>query len=1124
MIVRVEAAFFKVNPCKRYSVSVDMITCPDCSKQNAIGSNYCSNCGAKLNRQCAHCGNHLSAGALFCTRCGASAKTALEHQPANWKQWNERPDTERKQVSILFADLCSSLQLLDPDPEQAKDLLEYVLDGMSSAVGQFGGTVSQAMGDGIMAIFGAPAAYEDHALRACLAAETMLENMRVFPAAKGMAITLRAGINSGEVVVSERGRGFDMQYTAFGQTAHLAARMEQRAEPGTIFIAESTFELVAANVTAQALGPQYIKGLKDKVAIYKVLSIDGTLNSRKRAETDLPFVTRKIELQILDDAFRDSADGTGRVIALVGEPGIGKSTLIDHFVATRSDTRQTILKASGLSHVKPAPFSAIIELVVRLLQIPDLKNENGLEEKLAAKLNDLSLSILPAIKALLGQNRDEAWLDQPATQRRQKIEQSVIDLLQARCKEEHLLIIIDDLQWIDDESLQILTKLAGAISGSKILLLTAYRQGFEEDWQGNTHYQQVPVRKLRINEAEVFLNHLLGADQEFIGLRQELLRRTNGNPFFIQELVRSLVADKTLSGTPGNYSLETSIDDLQVPATVHGVLAARIDRLPTKEKHILRHAAAIGQEVRLPILAALLQLDEDDIKEELHALERAAFLHPKQKNSERILVFNHELTHDVAYGTLLKKQRKALHRQIVGVVEAKFATETDPQVDFLAFHSERAEDWQRATTYFHQAGQVALARSACQQAVDSLGKSLTLSKKLPETDCPLKFGMDIRLDIRNALMPLGRHREILPYLLEAAEIGIKSRNDAQLTLTYSYLAHYYWLVGDWEQSIEYGELSLRSADNSDNFGLQIVTRFILGLAYYSIGDFARSIQYLDFNEDLRGRDQLKSRFGMFATPSVVSAGWISWGAAELGNFDTALKWAHESKELARLTGRPFDDIQGNLALGGVLLMRGEVKEAVRYLQDGVTMCERADVRILFPRVAAALGYACALEGNSDRAKELSERALQQADKMDLASMRSFCSRWICEVKLLACTPADALESARTMLGECEASGEKAHIAWAHYLVGAALVDGGDIADGLVSFEKAEKISTSLKMRPLEAHIWHRRSVLPDHTVYSKLKRTGKDISERMYCEMRMAHALKRQAGRGPKTYLNAGGS
>lgn len=1123
MIVRVELAFFKVNPCKRYSVSVEMITCPDCSKQNESGSNYCAYCGVKLHSRCVHCQTPLPAEALFCTQCGTSAETALETRATSWKQWEERPDAERKQVSILFADLCSSLQLLDPDPEQAKDLLEYVLDGMSSAVGQFGGTVSQAMGDGIMAIFGAPTAYEDHALRACLAAQTMLENMRVFPASEGMAITLRAGINSGEVVVSERGRGFDMQYTAFGQTAHLAARMEQLAQPGTIFVAEPTYELVAANVAAQALGPQFIKGLNDKVSVYRLQSIDGTLNPRDRSQANLPFVKRKIELQILDDAFNDSLEATGRVVALVGEPGIGKSTLIDHFVGSRSAGKPTVLKASGLSHIKPAPFDAVIELVLGLLQLSDLKNEEDLEERLTAKLDQLSLPVHSAIRALLGKNRDEAWLDQPATQRRQKIEQAVIDLLKAKSREQHLLIIVDDLQWIDDESLQVLTRLAGALSDCRIFLLTAYRHGFEETWQEHPHYQQVPVRKLRINEAEVFLNHLLGSGQEFIRLRQELLRRTNGNPFFIQELVRSLVADNMLSGTLGSYSLEKSVDELKVPATVHGVLAARIDRLPAKEKHILRHAAAIGQEVRLSILAALLQVDEDDLEEELQALEAAAFLHPKQKNLEKILVFNHELTHDVAYGTLLKKQRKTLHRQIVKVIETTFATEADPHIDLLAFHSERAEDWQRATTYFHQVGRVALARSACQQAVDSFAKSLSLSEKLPDTDCLQTFGMNIRLDIRNALMPLGRHREILPYLLEAADLGIKNGSETQLTLTYSYLAHYYWLVGDWKQSIEYGELSLRSADDSHNFGLQTVTRFILGLAYYSIGDFAGSIRYLDFNDDLRVRDQLKSRFGMFATPSVVSAGWMSWGAAELGSFEDALKWAQESRELARLTGRPFDDIQGNLALGGILLMRGEVSEAIQYLQDAVKICERADVRILFPRVAAALGYAFALEGKSDRARELSERALQQADKMDLASMRSFCSRWICEVKLLASDPSDALESARTMLRECEASGEKAHIAWAHYLVGAALIADGDIADGLVAYEKAEKMALSLNMRPLEAHIWHRRSALPEDTAHSKLIREAKDISERMYGEMQMVHPLERQTEIEP-VCLNVGGS
>ncbi|RMD65429.1 MAG: hypothetical protein D6826_00060 [Alphaproteobacteria bacterium] len=1084
--------------------------CPACETHNDVSHRYCVHCGARLDRACPSCHAPIVADASYCPRCGAGMSPAPHgHDASAGTPTRERSlTTERKHVSILFADLCNSLTLIDSDPEDAKHLLEGVLDAMSCAVRDHGGIVTQSMGDGIMALFGAPHALEDHALRACLAAKAMQDGIRAHARSAQTGIAIRTGICSGEVVVGTRGQGFDQQYTAFGRTAHLAARMEQMARPGKILIAEPTAGLVRRHVTLRPLGSTAVRGLAEPLCIYELESIDYAINAAARNAPTVPFVERESELAVFDHALRDAAAGRGRVIAVVGEPGIGKTRLVTHFITTRTRGDWLVLHSSGMSHLTPPPFGAVGDVLAGCFAVAQSQEAEPLSDRVARRLASLGVDCakhLPALMSIFGLDPEGLWSDLPPEQKRRRIRQAVLDVLLAQSQEQPVLIWIDDLQWIDADSLEILSLVASSLTNLRLLLLIAHRSGYRHGWDENPNYIRTPLHSLRPDEAAAFLDRLVGTNAQLVGLRRELLHRTNGNPFFLEELVRDMVASGALEGTQGYYRMTERLREIPVPPTVQDVIAMRIDRLSAMDKRLLQSAAAIGYKVDRAVLANLVDLREEDLAAQIQTLESAEFLHVEIENGESVLVFNHALVHDVAYNSLLHREHKALHGRIVQTIERLHAHRLDECTEMLAFHAARAENWQLAVTCFRESGRQALWRSACRQAVEALERGLELVERLPPGDEATRIALDIRLDLRNALMPLGRHREILPHLQHAESLGRRCHDKRRLAQSCSYMAHYHWLMGNWESSIEVGELALRTAADLNDFGLCVVARFILGLAAYSVGDFPAAVRYLGQNREVLVEQRSGQRFGMFALPSVVSRGWMAWCQAELGQFEEALLPAREAKEIAASIGRPFDNVQANLGLGGVLLMKGHVNETIDLLETALCVCEEAEVHILLPRVAAALGYAFALDGQMGRALTLAQRALHEADDMRLAPMRTLCLRWICEVKLLSGHAEDSLAAAEEMLVECRKSGEKAHVAWAQYFKGASLANRAgesDLRPALATLEQAERLARRLGMRPLLAHVVRRRGELLSAT---GLAGTGESV-------LATARALYRELG------------
>jgi class 3 adenylate cyclase len=578
---------------------------------------------------------------------------------------------ERKQVTVLFADLKSSMELLaDRDPEDARQILDPVLERMMEAVHRYEGTVNQVMGDGIMALFGAPIAHEDHAIRACYAALAMQAAIRTYAEAArrahGITVQMRLGLNSGAVVVRAIGNDLHMDYSAVGQTTHLAARMEQLATPGSILLTADTLRLVEGLVQVTALRPIPVKGLPEPVEVYELL---GASALRRRLQAAAArgltrFVGRQHEIDTLSQAMEQARAGHGQVVALVGEAGVGKSRLVYEVVHSHRTQNWRVLESASVSYGKASAYFPVIDLLKRYAYVEDGDDTRAIRARVTGQVLTLDTALqemLPALLGLLDALPDDSpfqKLDPP--QRRQRTLDALKRLLLRESQEQALLLVCEDLHWIDTETQALLDSLVESLPTVRLLLLVNYRPEYQHGWGSKTYYTQLRLDPLPPESAEALLQALLGDDPSLMPLKRLLIERTEGNPFFLEESVRSLVETGVLVGEPGAYRLTQALPTIQVPATVQAVLAARIDRLPPEEKHLLQTAAVIGTEVPFSLLQAIAELSEEALRRGLAHLQAAEFLYETRLFPERDFTFKHALTHEVAYGGLLQERRRTL--------------------------------------------------------------------------------------------------------------------------------------------------------------------------------------------------------------------------------------------------------------------------------------------------------------------------------------------------------------------------------------------------------------------------------------------------------------------------------
>ena len=840
--------------------------CSRCQHENPSALKFCGECGARLAALCASCGAANSPEQKFCGECGTklsadSAKARLpspdsytpKHLAEKILTSKAALEGERKQVTVLFADLKGSMELLaDRDPEEARKILDPVLERMMEAVHQYEGTVNQVMGDGIMALFGAPLAHEDHAVRACYAALRMQESVcRYAEAARrvhGVEVQIRVGLNSGEVVVRAVGSDLRMDYTAVGQTTHLAARMEQLAPPGTVRLTAETMRLAEGYVEVRSLGPIPVKGLADPIEIFE---LTGAGQARTRLQAAAlrgltRFVGRDAEVEHLRRVLGQAGAGRGQVVAIVGEAGVGKSRLVYEFTHSHRVQEWLILEAPSVSYGKATSYLPVIDLLKGYFKIGDRDDHREMRDKVLGRVLGLDRTLEPLLPPLLAlldvPVEDVAWISLDPPQRRQRTLDAVKRLLLRESQVQPLLVVFEDLHWIDGETQALLDGIVESLSSARLLLLVNYRPEYEHRWGSKTAYSQLRLDSLPAESAAELLAALLGPDPGLAPLTQMLVKR--GNPFFLEETVRTLVETGALAGERGAYRLTRPVETLQVPATVQTILAARIDRLPAEEKQLLQAASVIGKDVPYALLAAIAEQPEETLRRGLAHLQEAEFLYETQLFPDPEYTFKHALTHEVTYGSLLQDRRRQFHAQIVAAIERLYADRLSEHVERLAHHALRGQLWDKAVRYGWQAGTRALDRSAAREALAAFEQAQAALRELPESRERTQQLIDLFFHRRNAHMPLGEFAQLSEVLGEARTLAEGLGDQRRLGWTLGYLSVLHNFLGEHARAIEAGQSACAIGEAVGDLGLRVAANFYLAQALLFAGDARRAADAL----------------------------------------------------------------------------------------------------------------------------------------------------------------------------------------------------------------------------------------------------------------------------------------
>jgi class 3 adenylate cyclase/tetratricopeptide (TPR) repeat protein len=989
---------------------------------------------------------------------------------------------ERKQVTVLFADLKGSMELLaDRDPEEARQLLDPVLERMMAAVHRYEGTVNQVMGDGIMALFGAPIAHEDHTLRACYAALAMQAAIRTYAEearrAHGITVQMRVGLNSGEVVVRAVGNDLHMDYSAVGQTTHLAARMEQLATAGSILLTADTLRLVEGLVQVKALGPIPVRGLPEPVEVFELIGAS-TLRGRFQARVAgglTRFVGRETELATLLQALERAGAGHGQVVAVVGEAGVGKSRLVYEFVHSHHLQGWQVLESASVSYGKATPYFPVIDLLRRYTHVEEHDDVRTIRAKVTGQVLTLDETLQETIPALLSLldalPEDSPFRTLDPLQRRQRTLDACKRVLLRESQVQPLVLVCEDLHWIDTETQALLDSLVESLPTARLLLLVNYRPEYRHGWGSKTYYTQLRLDPLPPASADELLQGLLGNGPSLAPLKRVLIARTEGNPFFLEESVRALVETGVLVGAPGAYSLAQAMPTIQVPATVQAVLAARIDRLTPEAKRLLQTAAAIGTEVPLPLLHAIAELPEAALQGCLAHLQAAEFLYETRLFPEHEYTFKHALTHEVAYSSVLQERRRVLHARIVEAMEALAGDRVAEQVDRLAHHALRGEVWDKALAYCRQAGEKALARSAYREAVEYFEQALGALPHLPQQRDTIEQAIDLRLALRSALFPSGDLGRILTALREAETLAAALDDPRRLGQVSGFLSNYFRIMGAYDQAVAAAQRALALATASGDVVLHALANRYLGIAYQAQGDYRRASDCLGQTVASLEGARRRERFGEVFLPAVLSRAWLAWCHAELGTFTEGRALGEEGLRIAEAVDHPTSLMVAWWGIGLLALRQGDLHRALPRLERAMGLCQDADLPFFFSQMAVALGAAHILAGRVADAVSLLTQAMEQATTTERVDLQVLCSLSLGEAQMLSGRLGEAHALAEQALTLAHEHQERGHQAYALHLLGkiAAHRTPPDVDEAAAHYRQALTLAEELGMHPLQAH-------------------------------------------------------
>jgi class 3 adenylate cyclase/tetratricopeptide (TPR) repeat protein len=1043
------------------------VKCSGCGFDNVAGMKFCGECGGALALKCRSCGFENPRGMKFCGECGKPLSEASKPGPSpdprsyTPKHLAEKILTsrsalegERKHVTVLFADVKESMNLASRlDPEEWHAVLDGFFRVLTDGIHRFEGTINQYTGDGVMALFGAPIAHEDHAARACYAALTLKSELRRYAEevkrTRGLSFAVRIGIHSGEVVVGKIGDDLRMDYTAQGETVGLAARLEQLADPGSVYVSERTAALVRGYFALRDLGTFTVKGLPAPARIYE---LEGAGRLRTRIEVAEArgfsrFVGREREIEILESALERALGGNGQVVGIVADPGVGKSRLCLEFVARCRKRGLYVNEGHCPPHGKVVPYLPILELWRSYFGIGEKDSDEEARRKIAGTLLLLDESFrdsLPALFEFLGvpDANDPAPRIDPEAKQRQLLsfQRRLTHTLSER---EPFVILIDDLHWVDRASDAFVAEFAEATDGRRVLFLANFRPEYQARWMRKTYYQQISLSPLSSAAVEELLDDLLGTDLSLGALRERIRGRSAGNPFFLEEVALSLIESGVLAGTRGRYRLTRPIDTVGIPDTVHAVLAARIDRLSERDKAVLQAASVVGKSFPEPILRRVTSMPDLDLLASLGTLRQAEFVYEEAVDPETVYAFKHPLTQEVAYKTQLVERRKQAHAAVARAIEELYPDKLDERAALVGHHWETADDLLQAARWHRRAAEWAGAHAPL-EAMRHWRKVRELASEAPASDEALTLGIAACGQIIN----FGWRAELSTadaekLFQEACALARQRGDQRSLGVLHWAMGTFVGVAGECRRQLELVTEAVRIANQSDDVGLRYAAHSGLMYAYYVAGLVKKAYELNDVmlrappNDPRIGAEimgyapylELRAMQGHFsaylfdlntAELALRDAGELAKVhrgdvefvavtsflradvAALRGDGAAAVALAREALETGGRIGASYLRVHARVFVARAHLVRGEWGEARRYAEDGLAIAhERRSGLDHEALLLAILAEAELGAGEPERARRTASEAIETAERRGTSLQELFARLALAKVLLAA---------------------------------------------------------------------------------------------------------------------------
>ena len=1001
--------------------------CLRCGCQNKATNEYCEGCGATLGTECSACGHLNGPTARFCGQCSAALKPiAAEVSNQSWQhvlRSLHAKGGERKRLTILFADIRNSTGLIDSlgDPELGMRRLQPVLDLMNEAVVRYEGVVNKSQGDGIMALFGAPQPHEDHAVRGCLAALAMQDGVTRFG---DPDLQIRVGVHTGEVVVQAVEHGIYQTYDAAGANVHLANRMEQLADAGTILISKETYNAAKQFVEVEPLGLQTIRGIAAPIEMFKLRGLQhapssGVFRSGRRLS---PLTGRSNQSSALSAELENTMKGDGRVVGVVGEAGIGKSRLCFEFAESCRGKGIRVFEARVLAHGRATPFQPVLELLrdyfgLRVKEVVEVSRGRVLERLAALSLSEQTTFVLLEFLGLADPLRAAIKLDPKA--RKTLLLDFVRTLPRSGPADATAVVIIEDLHWIDAASEEFVEALADAVVGTRTLLVVNFRPGFAAALMQRSHYRQINMPPLPPAQAAILLQDHFGDDPSLALLSRNIIERAQGNPFFLEELVNALVERGDFEGEKGAYQLKGGIDTIPLPPTVQAVIAARIDRLQDNAKRVLEVASVVGREISISILDLVTGLSPTELSEAAQHLRQAELLYDVAPFEQRCLAFRHPLIQEVAYRSLLHDRRRDLHSKVAQAIEGLFKDQVEQRASLLAYHFEQAGENLKAAQQNMRAA-VWIGANDPSQALRSWQKVRELLSNLPPSQ-PINYlkmtasGQIINFGWREGMssedagvyfeeakqlaLALGDMRanalihaaygrilanggsadEYVEKIREAKAIADQGNDPSvQITLK-AVLCHALWLSGRMREALQMNVEATERAHEIVKFDRQTLG---FDIEVWLTVLRGRTLVMLDRKEEARPfldrilqveSSQVDPVHHVMPSMAYVDIAWAE------GNIGLAQGHADRAFSLAVKSGNPYLRVYAQACRGLAHIIAGRLTSAIEDLADALSFARSRKAGLENePRILADLANAYRLNGDIERAFSTVTQAIEIA--------------------------------------------------------------------------------------------------------------------------------------------------